>query len=134
MRPVHFRRAILLFALVLGLAALAAAVSPSREARPPVPSLAPPAPGAGALPRELVFGPGKRRVRRAREGEHVVVSVSSEAGGVATIPRLGRTASVSPTAPAQFDLLAPPPGRYEVALAVSGSAESQRVGTLVTRP
>src|SRR5437763_1948190 len=89
MRAVHLRRAILLFALVLGLAALAAAVSPSRRTRPPVPSLAPPAPGAGALPRQLVFGPGKRRVQTAREGEHVVVSVASEAGGVATIPRLG---------------------------------------------
>src|SRR3954469_18206619 len=129
-----FRRAILLFALVLGLAALAAAVSPSRVAKGP--ALTPPAGGAQteAATRELVFGAGGRRVRGAREGEHVVVSVPSEAGGLATIPRLGRTASAGPAAPAQFDLLAPPPGRYDVMLEVSGANEPKRVGTLVTRP
>ena len=130
----HFRRAILLFALVLGLAALAAAVSPTRQSRSPALAPTPPPPGADALPRNLVFGAGGPRVRRAREGEHVVVSVSSEAGGLATIPRLGLTASVSPTAPAQFDLLAPAAGRYDVMIAGSGSTEPRRVGTLVTRP
>ena len=131
---VHFRRAILLFALILGLAALVAAVSPSRVAKGPV--LPPPAGGSQSEPaaRELAFAVGGKRVRRAREGEHVVVSVSSEAGGLATIPRLGRTASVGPAAPALFDLLAPPPGRYDVMLAVSGTSEPRRVGTLVTRP
>ena len=131
---VHFRRAILLFALVLGLAALAAAVSPSRVARGP--ALAPPTPGGRAEPgiRELAFALGGKRVRRAREGEHVIVSVASEAGGLATIPRLGRTASAGPAAPAQFDLLAPPPGRYDIMIAPSGSGGPRRVGTLVTRP
>jgi hypothetical protein len=132
---VHFRRAILLFALVLGLAALAAAVSPSRVAKGP--ALAPPSSsGSRAAPatRELAFAVGGKRVRRAREGEHVVVSVASEAGGLATIPRLGRTASVGPAAPARFDLLAPPPGRYDVMIAVSGTSEPKRIGTLVTRP
>jgi hypothetical protein len=131
---VHFRRAILLFALVLGLAALAAAVSPTRVEKGP--ALAPPAGGSqtDAVTRELAFGAGARRVRRAREGQHVVVSVASEAGGVATIPRLGRTASVGPAAPARFDLLAPAPGRYDVMLELSGAGEPKRVGTLVTRP
>ena len=130
----HFRRAILLFALVLGLAALAAAVSPSRDTSGPPVAPAPAGPGPDAATRNLAFTVGGKRVRRAREGEHIVVSVASEAGGVATIPRLGRTASVSPTAPAQFDLLAPPPGRYDVMITTSGSAEPQLVGTLVTRP
>ena len=115
---VHFRRAILLFALVLGLAALAPAA---------------PAPPADVVPRNLPFGGGSARVRRARTGEHVVVSVASEAGGVATIPKLGRTGSAAPDAPARFDLLAPQPGRYDVMLAASGSSEPRRVGTLVTR-
>src|SRR3954466_1101094 len=94
---VHLRRAILLFALVLGLAALAAAISPSRNTGPPPPALAPPAgrQSADAATRTLVFAVGGKPVRRAREGQHVVVSVASEAGGVATIPRLGRTSSVS---------------------------------------
>src|SRR3954469_2378813 len=107
---VHFRRAILLFALVLGIAALAAAVSPSRVAKGP-PALAPPSGGSRteAPTRELAFAVGGKRARRAREGEHVVVSVASEAGGLATIPRLGRTASVGPPGPARFALPAPPP-------------------------
>jgi hypothetical protein len=131
---VHFRRAILLFALILGLAALVAAVSPTRVARGPV--IAPPTAGSGTEPaiRELAFSVGGKRVRRAREGEHVVVSVASEAGGLATIPRLGRTASVGPAAPAQFDLLAPARGRYDVMIEPSGASEPRRVGTLVTRP
>ena len=133
-RPVHFRRAILLFALVLGLAALAAAVSPTRVEKGP--ALAPPPAGSSTEPptRELVFAGGAKKVRRAREGEHVVVSVAFEAGGVASIPRLGRTASVGPAAPARFDLLAPPPGRYDVMIEVGGASEPKRVGTLVTRP
>jgi hypothetical protein len=131
---VHFRRAILLFALVLGLAALAAAVSPSRNTGGPTLAPAPSPPAAGGLTRTLVFGVGGKRVRRAREGEHIVVSVASESGGVASIPRLGRTADISPTAAAQFDLLAPAPGRYDVMITASGSGEPRRVGTLVTRP
>jgi hypothetical protein len=131
---VHFRRAILLFALILGLAALVAAVSPTRVARGP--ALAPPSAVSRTEPatRELAFSVGGARVRRARVGEHVVVSVASEAGGLATIPRLGRTATVGPAAPARFDLLAPAPGRYDVMVAPSGTSEPRRVGTLVTRP
>src|SRR3954447_4197435 len=133
-RRVHFRRAILLFALILGLAALVAAVSPTRVTTGP--ALAPPSAGPRTEPaiRALAFSVGGKRVRRAREGEHVVVSVASEAGGLATIPRLGRTASVGPAAPARFDLLAPPPGRYDVLIAVSGTSEPKRIGSLVTRP
>jgi hypothetical protein len=133
---VHLRRAILLFALVLGLAALAAAISPTRDSGP---ALAPAPSGSGAevVPRTLTFtagAPGTARVRRARTGEHIVVAVRSEAGGVASIPKLGRTASVGPSSAAQFDLLAPPAGRYYVMIEVSGSSEQRRVGTLVTRP
>jgi hypothetical protein len=132
---VHFRRAILLFALILGLAALVAAVSPTRETSGPV--LAPPEVGSrgdtGGV-RQVAFAVGGRRVRRAREGEHLLVSVASEAGGVATIPRLGQTATVAPTAPAQFDLLAPAPGRYDVLITTTGATRAHRIGTLVTRP
>jgi hypothetical protein len=124
---------------VLGLAALAAAVSPSREeSRPPGAPAAPtPGPASGPVPRTLTYRPGatgRARVRRARSGAPLVVSVASEAGGIATIPELGLTGSVAPDAPARFDLLAPQPGRYDVMLAASGSSEPQRVGTLVTRP
>ena len=60
--------------------------------------------------------------------------MAAESGGVATIPRLGLTASVAPTAPAQFDLLAPAPGRYDVLITGSDASTARRIGTLVTRP
>jgi hypothetical protein len=137
----HLRRALLLFALVLGLTALAAAVSPSREKdEPPVPPAAavagsPPGPVA---PRTVAFrarSTGRPPLRRARAGEHLVVTVASGDGGLATIPQLGRIETVSPAAPARFDLLAPAAGRYDVMLQVgAGPSEPRRVGTLLTRP
>jgi hypothetical protein len=137
---VHLRRAILLFALVLGLTALAAGVSPSRDAQTTaVPTGPSPAPaGAGARPREVTFdasrAAGRPAVRRASVGDHLLVAVSSREGGLVTIPRLGRTATVTPITPARFDLLAPAAGRYDVLLAASGADEARRVGTLVTSP
>jgi hypothetical protein len=134
---VHLRRATILFALVLGLTALAAAVSPSRDSgeAPSGSAAAPPA--AGSAIRELVFqvrASGAPRVRAARAGEHLSVSVGAAEGGLVTIPRLGRTATVAPAAPAVFDLLAPAPGRYDLLFAASSLDEPRRVGTIVVRP
>jgi hypothetical protein len=134
----HLRRALLLFALVLGLTALAAAVSPTRETADSAddpPRGAPAARGAeGLVPRTITFRAREgveATDREVRLGDHVVVSVTSPAGGVATIPRLGRTASASPASPARFDLLANARGRYDVLFAESSSDEPRRVGTLV---
>jgi hypothetical protein len=125
-----------LFALVLGLTALAAAVSPSRTTNQSVVGPAAPLPAGVVVPRTVAFDTRARtaRTRRARPGEHVVISVSSSQGGLATIPQLGRTGSVSPDAPAQFDVLAPSAGRYDVMVQASGSNEPRRVGTLLIRP
>jgi hypothetical protein len=135
---VHLRRAVLLFALVLGLTALAAAVSPSRNDDTATPAVASGAPAGSALPRTVTFLAGDSaapQVRRARAGEHLLLTVSSSAGGLVTIPSLGRTSSVSDAAPARFDVLAPDPGRYDILLKLSGGPdEPSRVGTLVTRP
>jgi hypothetical protein len=135
---VHLRRAILLFALVLGLTALAAAVSPTRNATTPTtPTVSPSTPAATAEPRavEFVSASGAPQVRRARTGEHIVLMVTAPQGGLVTIPRLGRTASVSAAAAARFDVLAPAPGRYDLLLTPSGgSGEPGPVGTLVTHP
>jgi hypothetical protein len=75
---------------------------------------------------------GRPPRRRASAGAHVVVTVSAAGPGQASIPRLGRTASVTADLPARFDLLAPPAGRYPV-LFTSAQGEPTRVGTLVTR-
>jgi hypothetical protein len=135
---VHLRRAILLFALVLGLTALAAAVSPSRKDESTAPAPAPGTRATTVVPRSVSFAArasGAPEVRRARVGEHLIVTVSSADGGLVTIPRLGRTSSVSAAAPARFDLLAPAAGRYDVMLAIGGgTTEPRSVGALVTRP
>ncbi len=136
----HLRRAILLFALVLGLTALAAAVSPRQNDPEPAIAPVPAAPAAPTQPRTLTFAPresGLPRVKAAPTGQHVVLTVPSKEGGIVTIPLLGRTTTVSPDVPARFDLLAPPPGRYDVMFEPAGSsglsAEPRRVGTLITR-
>ena len=130
----HLRRALLLFALVLGLTALAAAVSPSRKDDPPATSSVV-TPASPVLPRALAFDSAVPQVRRARTGEHLMLTVVAREGGLVTIPRLGRTSSVSASAAARFDLLAPAPGRYYVLLQqAAGPDEPRTVGTLVTRP
>ena len=136
-RGVHLRRALILFALVLGLTALAAAVSPSRETGQTLGGPAPAPPPAGSKVRALSFEvrrSGTPAIRRARADDHLAISVSSGEGGLVTIPRLGRTASVAPGAPALFDLLAPGPGRYDLLFAASSLDEPRRIGTLVVRP
>jgi hypothetical protein len=135
-RVVHVRRAILLFALVLGLTALAAAVSPSRTTNQTSVSPAAPLPAGVVVPRTVPFDARTRtaRTRRVRPGEHVVISVASSEGGLATIPQLGLTASASPDAPAHFDVLAPSSGRYDVMIEAPDSSEPRRVGTILIRP
>jgi hypothetical protein len=134
------RRAILLFALVLGLTALAAAVSPSRDDSRGGGGNATLAPAPPASPPTQIVldarrSPGRAPpVLRAKENEQVIVVVRASEGGLATIPRLGRTASVSAAAAARFDLLGPAPGRYDVTFEPAGSGEPRRIGTLVTRP
>jgi hypothetical protein len=138
---VHLRRALILFALVLGLTALAASIAPAPRVRedtavtPPAPP--PPPATAPAEVRTLAFNaPPPRRgpsTRKVLPGDHVVVQVASARAGDVRIPRLGRTGTVTPSAPARFDLLAPPPGRYDVIfeppLALGAPV---RVGTLVS--
>jgi hypothetical protein len=129
----------LLFALVLGLTALAASVSPTHQKSGEVvpPSGSPVAPPQNPPFRTVPFvsGTGATPITRtARIGEHLLVSVRSTQGGLVTIPRLGRAASVGAATPATFDLLAPGAGRYDVLFSAGGVDEPQRVGTLVTHP
>ena len=138
----HLRRALLLFALVLGLTALAASIAPPPrgEKEKPAPAPAPPAPSpstdGGAEAKTLPFRAppakgGELPERKVAPEAHVVIEVRSREVGQATIPKLGRLANTTETVPARFNLLAPPPGRYDVLFEPSGG-EPSRVGTLVT--
>lgn len=140
------RRALLLFAIVLGIAAAAASLTPppERPGTPPaerdskqpggrdratVPRAEGRAPGAGTV--RLRFGPrGRRPERRVAAGAHVVLTVAVTEPGQVVLAGLGLSAPAEPDTPAAFDLLASEPGRFDAVLApVEG--RRRRVGTLV---
>lgn len=135
---VHLRRALLLFALVLGLTALAASIAPS--SRKSVPAVTTPAAGPATRPvvdAALLFPVPVRRARgapsrRVAPGAHVTVTVVAREPGQAEIPRLGLTEPVTPNAPAEFDLVAGDAGRYDV-IFMPTDGRAARVGTLVSR-
>ena len=137
----HVRRALLLFAIVLGLAAIATAISqPPREretgdggrsgARPTAtPNPAP----AGGLPSVQVrFPASERPVRRRLEvGRAATVSVAVAQPGEVSLPELGLTSYAEPLTPARFEVLAEEPARVGVWLTPAGASSRRRAGTLV---
>lgn len=131
----HVRRALLLFALVLGLTALATAIAPAPPP-PDEPTVATP-PTRPPVEPETTFAfqaPPPRRggvEQRVAPDAHVVVEVVSAEGGQATIPKLGRLETVSDGAPARFDLLDLAVGRYDV-LFEPALGEPVRIGTIVS--
>jgi hypothetical protein len=129
---VHLRRALLLFALVLGLTALATALAPPPEEKPasrPSPSPAPRTTGDGDL-RIRFHAPAERPpTRKVKPDTPLEVTVAASRPGDARIPLLGRTASLTPADPARFDLL-PEQGRYDVHFTPTLGGETRRVGTI----
>ena len=135
----HLRRAVLLFALVLGLAAVATAVSGSRRERaaeqrspravePPAGSAAPP---EARGPAHIRFRPGDAvRVRHLHVGQPALLTVEVSRPGQVEIPGLGLTAPADPVTPARFDVLASEPGRFALRFTPAGEVASGRVGTL----
>jgi hypothetical protein len=67
-------------------------------------------------------------------GQPIVVFVSANEPGQATIPLLGRVASVTPEDPGRFDLLLPEDASYEVRFTPVDGGEARRLGKLVTAP
>ena len=131
----HLRRALLLFALVLGLTALATAIAPTpRSADQPV--VAPPPQGTPAAPptRIALRVPATKPARSypvARDAR-VLVSVVAAEGGQVEIPKLGQTEAVGQGATAQLDLVDLAAGRYDVLFQPALGAPL-RLGTLVSR-
>jgi hypothetical protein len=134
---VHARRALLLFAIVLGLAALAAAVSqPRQEAAEPQPG-APPAPTArpaqeGPHAAQIAFSAeGAPRTRRLQVGRSATVLVKVARPGEVRLEGLGLVSSAEILTPARFDVLGRRPGRHPVRFApAGGGGEATTVGTL----
>jgi hypothetical protein len=140
-RAVHLRRALLLFAIVLGLAALAAGLSQPRERsetrqEPAGPATSTPASPAGGEETDVRFRADRPRRRSLTAGRAAEVLVEVHLPGQVAIPGLGLSAAADPVTPARFDVLEQRPGSYPILFAPAGddqAAEPQRAGTLVIK-
>jgi hypothetical protein len=145
---VHVRRALLLFAIVLGLAAIAASVSRTpeesgeRETQPAVrsdaedvaePSVSPgdATPAAGV--RELVFDAARDQTRRVDAGQPATVLVEVDEPGLVEIVNLGLSAPAEPLTPARFEVLASDPERLAITFTPADGDTPDDAGTLVVR-
>jgi hypothetical protein len=134
---VHIRRALLLFAIVLGMAALVASFSrpveertatePREEPRPPTATPAP----ADSPPRPVSFDAGSNERRRLSVGRAATVEISVDEPGSVEVPGLGLSASTDEHTPARFEVFPTRSGRYEVFFIPADGDEGRPAGTLV---
>ena len=136
----HLRRALLLFAIVLGLAALAASVSRPRDSDSPTttateqsqthePSELEGEAAPGSV--DVTFVVDHARAQRIKAGQAATVVVEVPEPGQVSIDSLGMTSTAEPTTPARFDVLTSAAGRYPITFLPAGSSESLSAGTLV---
>jgi hypothetical protein len=141
LRTVHLRRALLLFAIVLAMAALAASLSrPAQErsegerAADPVaepgPATAEPAPSA-APEEPLTFDAVMDESRRLRAGRAATLEVLVAEPGSVAIPALGLDAPADPLTPARFEVLPARPGDYEILFTPAAGDAGEPAGRLV---
>ena len=143
----ELRRALLLFAIVLGLAAIASSYTrpaPERGAstEPGAPRSAGAPPRAEARPAappppEVVFGGGHGMpaTEHLRIGRAVTVTVRVPEPGQVELGGLGLSKVADPLTPARFDVLAARRARHVVRLLPASGAEPQTIGVLaVGRP
>jgi len=136
---VHIRRALLLFVIVLGMAALVASLSRPAEEQSRTEPREKPAPSrvtAGPLPADSPRAPvsfdavsGERRrlpVERA-----ATLEVSVDEPGIVELPGLRLSAGADEHTPARFDVFPTRPGRYEVLFTPARGDESRPAGMLV---
>jgi hypothetical protein len=145
---VHVRRALLLFAIVLGLAAIAASVSRQpeesgqRDDQPaarsgtddvPEPEVSPGSATPSQTAVELLFEAELDQTRRVDAGQPATVLVETDEPGLVEIPDLGQSASAEPLTPARFELLVSDAGRYGIEFKPAADDTSSAAGTLVVR-
>jgi hypothetical protein len=122
---------------VLGVAALAAAISqPREESRPsrPEPALSPfavPTPGAPAGRVVELSERGRRRTARLEPGRSATVLVNVTEPGEVAIQDLGLVAAAEPLTPARFELLPGRAGRHRVTFRPAGTDDSITVGNIL---
>jgi hypothetical protein len=139
---VHLRRALILFAIVLGMAALAASLSRPAEDRSPQ---EPPPSRSGSGPATVAPVPSPelrepvsldataRESRRIRVGEAATLEVSVNEPGSVEIPELGLSTTADPLTAARFEVLPSRPGEYEIVFTPSDDRMVRPAGKLVVR-
>ena len=144
----ELRRALLLFAIVLGLAAIVSSVAnpPVREDRAAeepartAPGTTPSRPTATAQPAagsttEIRFTVGRpRKTETVSAGTAATVIASVEEPGEVGIDGLGLIAQADPLVPARLDVLSTRPGRYAVRFTAVPDAKSRLLGFLQVVP
>lgn len=131
----HLRRALLLFAIVLGLAAVAASLSrPGADDREPAPPASAPPQATGEPPVTVVFQAGRDQTRRLEVGRPAAVQVAVDEPGQVEIPPLDLAAPAEPVTPARFDVLASEVRRYPITFTPAAGDEARPAGTLVVTP
>ena len=134
----HLRRALLLFAIVLGLAAIAASLSRPNEAERDASPVGPPAareptvsPGSAGLPPvTLRFDVDRNQTRRLEIGRAATLEVAVDEPGQVEVPLLGLAAAATPLTPARFDVLPSEVRRYPIEFMPADSDNSRPAGTL----
>ena len=136
----ELRRALLLFAIVLGLAAIATSLSRPAERRDkaPEPPVSQPvaSPGRGsATPLEITFKPSARPpTKRVEAGRPATVIVEVDEPGQLEIEDLGLSATADPLTPARFEVLTSDEESHLVRFRPAGAAEPRTIGTLEIGP
>jgi hypothetical protein len=137
---VHVRRALLLFAIVLALAALATSVTrPERDRDSDTPR----EPGSAQAREEAAAGPGApapselRLPRRGRPGavrltagRATTLVVPVQRDGQVEVPGLGLSEPATPLAPARFELLVESVGTYQITFTPADDEELRVLGRL----
>lgn len=137
----ELRRALLLFAIVLGMAAIAISVSrppdrgQERDAGNGFEATAPRAPQAKPRPNgihvaQINFAAAHPTLERLAAGRAATVSVSVPAPGQVELDGLGLSAAADPMTPARFELLENRPGVYEIRFTPAGGGVQQDAGKL----
>ncbi len=133
----HIRRALLLFAIVLGMAALVASFSrppenrtPTERSEQPGPPTAAPAP-VDNPPRPISLDATSQDRRRLEQGRAATVEIAVDEPGIVEVPDLGLTASADERTPARFDVFPTRTGDYAILFRPAAGDQSRPAGTLV---
>jgi hypothetical protein len=142
------RRALLLFAIVLGLAAIASSITrPSDDGgdgtttdgatetrgESGIQPAATSAPGTPPVdPATIRFSAGaKRKVQKLEQGRPATVVVTVKVPAQVEIPSLGLTQPAEPVTPARFDLLVSEAGSHRIVLRpADADSDVSQIGTL----